>query len=74
MTEAMVTIKFKESEIDMLYESLKIMADKVSEATELRDALKNIKQRIHDEREEAKVNARKVSEEEYTSEVCEECE
>ena len=70
----MVTIKFRESEINMLYESLKIMADKVSEATELRDALKNIKQRIHDEREEAKVNARKVSEEEYTSEVCEECE
>ena len=68
----MVTIKFKESEIDMLYESLKIMADTVSEANELRDALKNIKQRIHDEKEKAKDNA-EVSEDEYTNQVCEEC-
>ena len=65
MTEAMVTIKFKESEINMLYESLKIMADTVSEANELRDALKNIKQRIHDEKEKAKDNAE--------VQVCEEC-
>ena len=72
MTEAMVTIKFKESEINMLYESLKIMADTVSEANELRDALKNIKQRIHDEKEKAKDNA-EVSEDEYTNQVCEEC-
>ena len=72
MTEAMVTIKFKESEIDMLYESLKLMSNKISEAEELRDALKNIKQRIHDEKEKAKDNA-EVSEDEYTNQVCEEC-
>ena len=65
MTEAMVTIKFKESEINMLYESLKIMADTVSEANELRDALKNIKQRIQDEKEKAKDNPE--------VQVCEEC-
>ena len=61
----MVTIKFKESEINMLYESLKIMADTVSEANELRDALKNIKQRIQDEKEKAKDNPE--------VQVCEEC-
>ena len=65
MTEAMVTIKFKESEINMLYESLKIMADTVSEANELRDALKNIKQRIQDEKEKAKDSPE--------VQVCEEC-
>ena len=61
----MVTIKFKESEINMLYESLKIMADTVSEANELRDALKNIKQRIQDEKEKAKDSPE--------VQVCEEC-
>ena len=72
MKEVMVTMKFKESEINMLYESLNIMADKVSEANELRDALKNIKQRIHNEKEKAKDSA-DTSEEEYTNQVCEEC-
>ena len=65
MAEAMVTIKFKESEINMIYESLKIMADTVSEANELRDALKNIKQRIQDEIEKAKDSPE--------VQVCEEC-
>ena len=73
MKEVMVTMKFKESEINMLYESLKIMADKVSEAKELRDALKNIKQRIHNEKEKAKNNEEKISEEEFTGNICEEC-
>ena len=54
MTEAMVTIKFKESEINIMYESLKMMADKVEDAKELRDALKKLKQRIQDEKEKAK--------------------
>jgi len=72
MKEAMVTMKFRESEINMLYQSLKIMADTISEAKELRDALKNIKQRIHDEKEKAKDSA-DTSEEEYTNQVCEEC-
>ena len=54
MTEAMVTIKFKESEINIMYESLKMMADKVEDAKELIDALKKLKQRIHDEKEKAK--------------------
>ena len=72
MKEVMVTMKFRESEINMLYQSLKIMADTISEAKELRDALKNIKQRIHDEKEKAKDIA-DISEEEYTNQVCEEC-
>ena len=72
MKEVMVTMKFRESEINMLYQSLKIMADTISEAKELRDALKNIKQRIHNEKEKAKDNAG-TSEEEYTNQVCEEC-
>ena len=54
MTEAMVTIKFKESEINIMYESLKMMADKVEDAKELRDALKKLKQRIQDEKEKVK--------------------
>lgn len=54
MTEAMVTIKFKESEINIIYESLKMMADKVEDAKELRDALKKLKQRIQYEKEKAK--------------------
>ncbi len=72
MKEVMVTMKFRESEINMLYQSLKIMADTISEAKELRDALKNIKQRIHNEKEKAKDIA-DTSEEEYTNQVCEEC-
>jgi len=72
MKEAMVTMKFRESEINMLYQSLKMMADTISEAKELRDALKNIKQRIHNEKEKAKDSA-DTSEEEYTNQVCEEC-
>ena len=54
MTEVMVTIKFKESEINIMYESLKMMADKVEDAKELRDALKKLKQRKQYEKKKAK--------------------
>ena len=68
MTEAMVTIKFKESEIDMLYKSLNIMTDIgmiyrslgvtpetiYDEAITLKDALEKIKERIQDEKEKVK--------------------
>ena len=64
MTEVMVTMKFKESEINVLYYSLlyhienrrdleTLLGDK-KELYELSDALKKIRQRIQDEKEKAK--------------------
>ena len=62
MNEVMVTMKFKEAEIDIMYESLMSMNTGASmmlvqekeEVEKLKDALKKIKQRIHNEKEKAK--------------------
>ena len=58
-------MKFKESEIDVLYRSLlyatqsiksdiPLMADIEKEVYEMSDALKKLKERIHNEKEKAK--------------------
>ena len=64
MNEVMVTMKFKESEIDVLYRSLICISsnaicsapldDIEKEISELKDALKKLKERIHNEKEKAK--------------------
>ena len=68
MKDVMVTIKFRESEINILYKALlyqirelkmesphlMIDAEIGDGLFELRDALKKIRQRIHDEKQKAK--------------------
>ena len=77
MSEAIVTIKFTESELQLINEALDIVISNYHDTPPRRTLLKqlsNIKEWIDEEKRKANIDKKEVSEEEYTKEICEECE
>jgi len=73
MTEAIVTIKFTESELQLINEALDIVIKNYHNAPPIRTLLKqlhDIKDWIDEEKRKASIDKKEVSEEEYTKEIC----
>jgi len=73
MTEAIVTIKFTESELQLINEALDIVIKNYHDTPARKTLLKqlhDIKDWIDEEKRKASIDKKEVSEEEYTKEIC----